>query len=114
MRTPEHTASLRADWQTPVSGLDLWGAANYHGREINAGARIGSNGTPYEYDDDGDAIAYEYDPYTTVDIGGSYVFNDAISLDAAIYNVTDVRLTSSDNNAVAEGRRFWIGATARF
>lgn len=114
MRTPEHAASLRADWRTPVAGLDAWGALNFHGREINAGARIGTNGTPYAYDDSGNAIAYEYDPYTTLDLGGSYALDDMWTIKAAVYNVTDVRLSASDNNAVADGRRLWMGVTARF
>ena len=114
MRTPENTASLRADWQTPVSGLAAWGTVNYHGREINAGSRIGSNGSVYERNEDGDVIAYEYDPYTTVDLGGSYEFNETVTMNAAIYNVTDERLTSTDNNSVGEGRRLWLGLTAKF
>src|SRR5690606_35813387 len=42
-RTPEHMASLRFDWQTPVEGLDTWLSANYHGSEINSGLRIGTS-----------------------------------------------------------------------
>ncbi|MDN5568216.1 MAG: TonB-dependent receptor, partial [Paracoccus sp. (in: a-proteobacteria)] len=45
-RTPRHMASLTADWQSPVPGLGAWGSVNYHGKEVAAGARIGSNGTP--------------------------------------------------------------------
>src|SRR5690606_31561056 len=33
-RTPEHRASHRADWLTPVEGLDTWARATYHGSEI--------------------------------------------------------------------------------
>src|SRR5690606_11546367 len=43
-RTPKHMANLRADWTTPVDGLNGWVSANYHGEEINAGPRIGTNG----------------------------------------------------------------------
>lgn len=37
-RTPEHMANLRADWFTPVEGLEAWASINYHGEEIAAGA----------------------------------------------------------------------------
>src|SRR5690606_5512314 len=47
-RTPEHMASLRFDWVTPVEGLDTWLSANYHGSEIASGLRIGSNGREVE------------------------------------------------------------------
>ena len=113
-RTPRHAASLRFDWITPVEGLDTWGALNYHGAEVNSGARIGSNGTPYAFDSSGEAIAYEYDPYTTVDIGMSYAVNDAATLNAAIYNVTDTSVTESDNNTYQSGRSLWLGLTSTF
>ncbi|WP_138465226.1 TonB-dependent receptor domain-containing protein [Poseidonocella sp. HB161398] len=113
-RTPEHQASLRGDWKTPVSGLDAWGRVTYHGEEINAGARIGSNGTPYKRNADGDVIAYKYDAYTTVDIGASYAVNETLTLNAAIYNLTDKEIASADNNTVAEGRSLWLGLTATF
>lgn len=113
-RTPEHMASLRADWLTPVAGLDVWGAVNYHGEEVNAGARIGDNGTPYETDSDGNVIAYKYDAYTTVDLGASYAVNDNLTLNAAIYNLGDLEIDSADYNTVGEGRRLWLGLTASF
>ncbi|WP_216670975.1 TonB-dependent receptor domain-containing protein [Mangrovicoccus sp. HB161399] len=113
-RTPEHQASIRADWQTPVDGLDAWGRATYHGEEINAGARIGDNGTAYRTDSDGNVIAYKYDAYTTIDIGASYAFNDNLTLNAAIYNLADIEIESGDSNTVGEGRRLWLGLTASF
>lgn len=113
-RTPEHMASLRADWLTPVAGLDVWGAVNYHGEEVNAGARIGDNGTPYETDSNGNVIAYKYDAYTTVDLGASYAVNDNLTLNAAIYNLGDLDIDSADYNTVGEGRRLWLGLTASF
>lgn len=113
-RSPRHAASLRLDWMTPVTGLDVWGAATYHGAEVNSGARIGSNGTPYAYDGTGAVIAYKYDPYTTIDVGLSYKFAEATTLNAAIYNLADVDITESDNNAYGSGRSFWFGITTEF
>ena len=113
-RTPAHMASLRADWYTPIPGLDAWARIIYHGDEINAGARIGSNGTPYKTNADGDVIAYKYDAYTMLDVGASYQINDSLTLNGAIYNLADVRIDSADYNTVAEGRRLWLGLTASF
>ncbi|MDO5632798.1 MAG: TonB-dependent receptor [Paracoccus sp. (in: a-proteobacteria)] len=113
-RTPRHMASISADWVTPVDGLEAWGAINYHGKEINSGARIGTNGTPYAYDADGNVIAYEYASYTTVDIGASYQVTDRARLNGAIYNLFDYEITSASNNTVGEGRRLWLGLTAEF
>ncbi|GHF69654.1 TonB-dependent receptor domain-containing protein [Seohaeicola zhoushanensis] len=113
-RTPRHAASLRMEWVTPVAGLETWGAANYHGKEVNAGARIGTNGTPYAYDSLGNAIAYEYDAYTTVDIGLSYVLSDHATLNAAIYNLFDATVTEAESNTYQSGRSLWLGVTANF
>ncbi|WP_428925812.1 TonB-dependent receptor domain-containing protein [Marinibacterium sp. SX1] len=113
-RTPAHMASLRADWYTPVPGLEAWARLVYHGEEINAGARIGENGTPYKVDADGNVLAYKYDAYTMLDIGASYAITDSLTLNGAIYNLADVRIESADYNTVAEGRRLWLGLTATF
>ncbi|SNT71784.1 TonB-dependent receptor domain-containing protein [Paracoccus seriniphilus] len=113
-RTPEHAANLKLDWMTPVAGLNAWTSATYHGSEINAGARIGSNGTPYAYDDDGDVIAYKYDNYTTVDLGLSYEINERARLEAAIYNVLDAEVSVADNNAYQTGRSLWLSVTTSF
>jgi len=113
-RTPRNAASIRLDWITPVAGLDAWAVASYHGSEVNSGARIGTNGTPYATDASGAVIAYEYDPYTTLDIGMTYEVNDATTVNAAIYNVGDASITDSDNNTYQSGRTVWLGVTAKF
>lgn len=110
-RTPEHMASLRLDWMTPVEGLDMWGTVNYHGSETNAGARIGTNGTPVVING---VTGYKYDAYTTVDVGGGYQLTDAVKVNAAVYNLFDKELTSEDNNVVGEGRKLWLGLTTTF
>jgi len=110
-RTPRHRATLRADWQSQVQGLDFWGAVNYHGAEINAGARIGTQGTPVEINGQ---VGRRYDPYTTVDIGASYAVNAQVTLAAAVYNLMDRSPAVDEVNTVVEGRRFWLGVTSRF
>lgn len=113
-RTPEHAASLRLDWQTPVSGLDAWGAVTYHGEEVNSGARIGTNGTAYAFDAGGQAIAYKYDAYTTLDLGVSYAVNDTTRINAAVYNVTDTSVTDTGSNTYQPGRALWVALTTSF
>jgi outer membrane receptor for ferrienterochelin and colicins len=106
-RTPKHLANLRVDW-TATRGLTVWSAANYHGKEINAAARAGSNGV---------AIAngvMEYDDYTLVDVGASYALNRDTTVNAALYNVGDKRLDDLTFNTVGDGRRLWVGMNTRF
>lgn len=110
-RTPEHMASLRFDWQTPVDGVDSWLSANYHGSEINSGLRIGSNGTPVEINGQ---TGRKYAAYTTVDLGANYQLTEMATLNAAVYNVFNKEVVASDFNTVQEGRRLWLGLTANF
>ena len=83
----------------------------YHGAEINAGARIGTAGTPIVINGQ---PGRRYDPYTTLDIGTSYAVNDRVSVAAAVYNVFDTAPAVDEVNTVIEGRRFWLGVTSRF
>ena len=110
-RTPEHMASLRFDWQTPVEGLDTWLSANYHGSEINSGLRIGTSGRPIEING---VTGYKYAPYTTADIGMNYQLTEMATLNAAVYNVLNKEVYQGDFNTVQEGRRLWLGLTANF
>ena len=111
-RTPEHMGNIRADWMTPVEGLSAWTAANYHGSETNAGARIGTNGKPVYKD--GKVIARKYDAYMTFDIGTSYEFSENVSFNAALYNLFDKRIEESDFNTSVDGRRLWVSMTSKF
>ncbi len=113
-RTPEHQASLRGDWTTPVQNLTAWAALLYHGEEINAGERIGSNGSAYATNADGDVIAYKYDSYVTMDAGLGYRINDNFRLNAALYNLLDEDVNSTDHNTVLSGRSLWLSLTTSF
>lgn len=110
-RTPEHMASLRLDWETPVEGLHAWGAANYHGSEINAGARTGTNGRQVTING---ATGRKYDGYRTVDLGVEYALNDRVDLSAAVYNIFDEQVEVDESNTLIEGRRLWLAVTTRF
>ncbi|MDQ2067866.1 TonB-dependent receptor [Xinfangfangia sp. CPCC 101601] len=110
-RTPEHMASLRFDWDTPLEGLSAWASGNYHGSEIAAGLRLGSNGTPVTI---GDATGRKYAGYTTVDLGADYAINDSVNISFAVYNALDHEVNNIDSNTVVEGRRAWLSLTKRF
>lgn len=110
-RTPEHMASLRFDWITPVEGLESWVSGNYHGSEIASGLRIGSNGTPVTINGQS---GRKYAGYTTVDLGMNYRVNDNAKVSAAVYNAFDKEIRSSEFNTVEEGRRLWLGITTSF
>jgi outer membrane receptor for ferrienterochelin and colicins len=109
--TPEHTGNIRADWTTSVEGLTTWASASYHGSEIAAGARIGTNGTPVSINGQ---TGRKYDPYATLDLGLQYIVNDNVTLNAAVYNVFDKKVEPTDFNTLMEGRRFWVSMKSEF
>ena len=110
-RTPEHMASLRFDWTTPVNGLDTWISANYHGSEIASGLRIGDGGREIEINGQ---TGRKYAPYTTVDLGVNYQVNEYATLNAAVYNVLNKEIREEEFRTVEEGRRLWLGLTTNF
>lgn len=112
-RTPKHLANIRLDYQTKIDGLGLWGVATYHGSEINAGLRVGDDGTPVT-NGAGDIVGRKYDPYALVDIGLNYGVTDTVTLNAAVYNVLNKTIDADAFGTVGAGRSFWVGATARF
>ena len=110
-RTPEHMASLRLDWATPVTGLDTWFSATYHGSEIASGLRIGDEGREVTING---VTGRKYSPYTTVDLGLSYRVTDTATVNAAVYNALNKEVREDEFKTVAEGRRLWLGLTADF
>lgn len=106
-RTPKHMANVRIDWSASPA-LTLWGAVNYHGKEINAAARAGSNGRVVTTN------VMEYDDYAIADVGLSYALTRDTTLKAAVYNVGDRRLDTLTYNTVDDGRRYWFGVNTRF
>lgn len=111
-RTPEHMANIRADWITPIDKLESWAAANYHGKETNAGFRTGSAGKAVYKN--GVIVGREYEDYFTFDIGGSYAFSENVKFNAALYNLFDKRVGVDQFNDVVEGRRLWVSMTSNF
>lgn len=94
--TPEHKASLSADW-TLNDATTVWAAANYYGKEY------------------GTAVEGRVAPsYTTADLGATYVVNTALTLKAAINNLSNKRLDHETFGNVNYGRTFWLGASLDF
>ncbi len=110
-RTPEHMASLRFDWATPVTGLETWLSANYHGSEIASGLRIGDEGREITING---VTGRKYSSYTTVDLGLSYRLSESATVNAAVYNALNKEIREAEFKTVAEGRRLWLGLTADF
>ena len=106
-RTPRNKLSLRADWVL-MPKLKLWAAFNHHGKEINAGARIGTNGSLVANG------VRQYGSYNYVDLGASYQFTKSTTLNVALYNVGDKRLDVETYNTVGDGRRLWLSVLTRF
>ncbi|MBX8572820.1 TonB-dependent receptor [Pseudomonas cichorii] len=94
--TPERKANLRAEWQLS-DRTQLWAATNYYGKEY------------------GNTLTDEASPaYTTADFGGSYELSKNISLNGALYNVTNRRLDDETYGTVNYGRTLWASTTVRF
>jgi outer membrane receptor for ferrienterochelin and colicins len=110
-RTPEHMANLRADYEVSQR-LNLWGAVNYHGEEINAGLRVGTNGGPIM--NGAVQVGRRYPSYTTADIGANWRVTQAISLKAGVYNLTDKEINVADFDFQGDRRRGWIGVNYEF
>ncbi|MDR6586470.1 MULTISPECIES: TonB-dependent receptor domain-containing protein [Herbaspirillum] len=107
-RTPKHMFNLRADW-TPADAWTVWSALAYHGKEVNAAARVGTAGTTIS-----SSGVKEYQGYTLADLGVTHDINKLTSVSAAIYNLTDKRLDEQSFNTVGDGRRLWVSLTQRF
>ena len=99
-RTPEHQASLRADW-TATDQLDLWASVNYYGEQISANARQ----TPR---------VKTLPAYTLVDAGVNYALSDNVTLKGAVYNLFDKTVDPDEYSNSLDGRRFWVGMTSTF
>lgn len=106
-RTPRHALNLRADWNYS-DRLSLWSAVNYHGKEINAAARAGTNGATIA------SGVKQYNAYTMVDLGGTFKLAANTTLQAALLNLADKRLDDVSYNTVGDGRRLWVSLKQAF
>lgn len=94
--TPEQKANLRADWDISEKA-QAWASVNYYGKEYEA--TLNADTAP---------------AYTTADVGGSYRLTESLTLNSAVYNLTDKRLDDETYGTVNYGRTFWLGASLDF
>ncbi|MGQ5524800.1 TonB-dependent receptor domain-containing protein [Chitinimonas sp. PSY-7] len=109
-KTPAHVLSAKLEWQ-PTEALSSYLRANYLGKQYWAAFRNGARGVR------------EREASTTLDFGGTYQINKALSLSAAVLNMTDKIVAVDErgrNNGlngnwmVDEGRRYWLSMGMKF
>ncbi|MEG1768248.1 MAG: TonB-dependent receptor [Comamonas sp.] len=94
--TPKQMANLRATWKAN-SALTAWSGINYYGKEY--GTTLTGVPSP---------------GYTTADIGAAYRWSPDLTLNAAVYNLSDKRLDSATYGKTNYGRRLWVSASLQF
>ncbi len=97
-RAPEHQASLRFDWVTPIVDLDAWAAATYFGKSTNISSRTRT----------------DLASYTTFDVGAVYRITDNVILKGAIDNLGDREITNYEHGTSKNGRTYWVALTGEF
>ncbi|CAG0965170.1 Colicin I receptor [Methylophilaceae bacterium] len=109
-KTPEHVFNAQLDW-TPFTALSLYARANYTGKQYWAAYRNGAMGVR------------ERPAITTLDLGGSYAINKALSMKFAVLNITDKVIDVDErgrtqglngNWMLDEGRRLALMLDASF
>ncbi|WP_188582742.1 TonB-dependent receptor (plasmid) [Tistrella bauzanensis] len=100
---PDHTLSLTLDWLV-TDDVSAFVTGAYRSRESRISFGQGNTAS--------DGIG----SITTFDLGGAWKIHPALSVNAAVYNVTDAVNEPEDGKYwyVEDGRRFWLGLRARF
>jgi outer membrane receptor for ferrienterochelin and colicins len=99
--TPKQQASASLNWRQPDGRLNGYVRAIYRGEEAITEAQISGN----------NIVASSY---TTVDVGGSFRVNPALTIHAGVQNLFDKRLSYENYGYVIDPARLWMGVTARF
>lgn len=99
--TPEAQASAALTFRPRNSRVSGYVRAIYYGEEQQAALAISAS----------NIIAPDY---TTVDVGGSYIVNDKVTLRAGVQNLFNHEMTYEDYGYVNDKARVWAGLTARF
>lgn len=107
-RTPEHMGNIRVDYDVNERA-SVWAAASYHGEEINAQLRSGTNGVLI-----GVGSARRYPSYSTIDAGASFRATDNATFRIGVYNLADERLNVREYDFQGDGRRVWFGVNLEF
>jgi outer membrane receptor for ferrienterochelin and colicins len=101
-KLPRHLLTSTLNYK-PVEVLTTWTRLTYRGKDS------GNVGGVY-------AILFpiEAPSYTTLDLGVTYEIHKTVSIRAAVYNLGDKKIGYAKYGIVEDGRRFWLGMTAKF
>ncbi len=102
-RVPDHQAVATVDWRMSRR-LSSWYSARYRGQEEGSTTRPAPTCAADESCGD----------YTLFDMGASFRVNDALKLDASLYNLGDKRVNFNDYARVESGRRLYLRAGYTF
>lgn len=98
--TPKQQASASLNWK-PTKRISAFARAVFRGQEAVTEAQIS-----------GESIVAK--SYTTVDVGGSFRVNHALTVHGGIQNLFDKRLAYDDYAYVIDPARIWLGLQMRF
>ncbi|WP_372020204.1 TonB-dependent receptor domain-containing protein [Tistrella mobilis] len=100
---PDHTLSLTLDWLV-TEDVSTFVTGSYRSRESRISFGQGNTAS--------DGIGST----TTFDLGGTWKIHPNLSMNAAVYNVTDQVHEPEEGKYwyVEDGRRFWLGLRASF
>jgi len=101
-KLPRHLLASTLNYK-PADALTAWTRLTYRGKDSN------NVGGVY-------AILFpvEAPSYTTLDLGATYSVNQSVSVRAALYNLADKHIGYARYGLVEDGRRVWLGMTAKF
>lgn len=101
-KLPRHLLSSTLNYQ-PLAALTTWARLTFRGKDSD------NVGGVYAV-----LFPVEAPSYTTLDLGVSYEVSKTLSLRAAVYNLGDKKIGYNEFGFVEDGRRYWLGMTARF
>lgn len=101
-KLPRHLLASTLNYK-PAHGLAAWARLIHRGKDSD------NVGGVY-------AILFpvEAPSYTTLDLGVTYGVNQTVSVRAAVYDLADKKIGYARYGFVEDGRRFWLGMTAKF
>lgn len=113
LNTPEVTANLALLWDA-TDKLNLFAKTQYLGKQQTLDGDLS-----YSLNDDKEIITKQKEPsfakaYVTADIGGTYKYNDYLTLRAGIQNVGGVKIDTGDDYGTSNPAVYYMGFTTKF
>lgn len=101
-KLPRHQLTSTLNYK-PIAEFTSWARLAYRGKDSDNVGGTAALLSPVESP-----------AFTTFDIGASYNINKTLSLRAAIYNLANQKIDYNEYGFVDDGRRYWLGMTAKF